>query len=159
MATDLGSLRAYYSRLSDEALMQVNRDDLVEAAQKCLDDEIAERRLDRRLDAEPAAPPVGDPNWTEGWESVCVFHSPGRGSLTDAPEADEARAAIADAGISCRIECAAADEAEGFAPGFEFRVMVPNGMLLRATSVLDVTIFNGDRRNCGKRTSPSSQTP
>jgi len=138
MATDLGSLRAYYSRLSDEVLLAVDRDELVEAEQTCLDEEIARRGLDNQPEPELATPPAADPGWTEGWVSVCEFGTPN--DPDNAPNADEARAVLRDAGIPCEIQARPHDEEN--VPGVIFQVMVPSAQLLHATSVLDMHIFN-----------------
>jgi hypothetical protein len=46
--------RRYYSGLSDEALLDVPREDLTTAAQVCYDAEVASRGLHREVDAESA---------------------------------------------------------------------------------------------------------
>ena len=45
MQIDLESLRRHYSSLSDEELLALNRDDLIEMAQKCWDEEVERRGL------------------------------------------------------------------------------------------------------------------
>ena len=59
MPVDLEYLRQHYASLSDDALLEINRADLVEAAQKCYDHELAARRL-------RSAEPVDDkPEWLD----------------------------------------------------------------------------------------------
>jgi hypothetical protein len=45
---------SYYADLSDEALQSIKREDLVEAARECLDQELASRNLPSSLDPERA---------------------------------------------------------------------------------------------------------
>jgi len=47
---------SYYADLSDEALQSIKREDLVEAARECLDQELASRNLPASLDVESAHP-------------------------------------------------------------------------------------------------------
>ena len=45
MPTDPEYLRRHYASLSDEALLEMDRSELVETAQKCYDDELQRRKL------------------------------------------------------------------------------------------------------------------
>ncbi len=44
MPVDLEYLRRHYASLSDEALLELDRSELVETAQKCYDEELARRK-------------------------------------------------------------------------------------------------------------------
>ena len=76
MHLDPDYLRKHYSLLSDEALLAVDRADLVEMAQKILDEEVGRRDLstrrtytnpsDEEAEADLEAPSDGDkPAWLE----------------------------------------------------------------------------------------------
>ena len=45
MPVDPEYLRAHYASLSDEALLAINREELVKTAQQCYDNELAQRDL------------------------------------------------------------------------------------------------------------------
>ena len=55
MQIDLESLRRHYSSLSDEELLALNRDDLIEMAQKCWDKEVGRRGLDQPQESDAAS--------------------------------------------------------------------------------------------------------
>jgi PhnB protein len=52
---DIDGIRRQYAELSDEALLEIERADLVEAARQCYDDEVARREL-KRAQVKQAAP-------------------------------------------------------------------------------------------------------
>jgi hypothetical protein len=162
MQLDPEYLRQHYDSLSDEALLAVDRNELVEMAQKILDEEVGRRGLARlgaarRMDSIPAQPDLyekgtefdgepsgsGDkPSWLE--DAAEVY------SYTDLPgtaaEAENARAVLEAAGIPCyldfrRISQKASADPE---PTHQWRLMVPGNLNLRATSVLEHDIFNLD---------------
>ncbi len=65
MDVTAADFRQHFEILSDEALLETNRDDLVEVARQCYDEEIARRGLNAAEEpaetpAEIAGPPVGD---------------------------------------------------------------------------------------------------
>ncbi len=53
MPADLKYLREHYASLSDDALLAIHREDLVETAQRCYDDEIKQRGLASGRRAKP----------------------------------------------------------------------------------------------------------
>ena len=55
MPVDRDYLREHYASLSDEALLEINREELVKTAQECYDDEVGQRGLDSGPDI-PAPP-------------------------------------------------------------------------------------------------------
>src|SRR5271166_5482493 len=74
MPVDPKYLREQYASLSDDALRAINRADLVEAAQRCYDDEVARRRAARHENPEADSEPLdnGDkPDWLE--DAAAVF--------------------------------------------------------------------------------------
>jgi hypothetical protein len=151
LKVDLAYLRRHFASLSDEALRAVNRAELVDAALKCYDEEVAQRQPARRQatappretpapeeEEQPAAElAVGasaEPGWMEKAACVCTFVYVPEGDA--AVQADEARQVLEDAGIPCRISL------EKSRDGSEYRVLVPDAHNLEAVSILDREIFN-----------------
>jgi len=153
MHLDPEYLRQDYSLLSDEALLAVDRADLVELAQKILDEEIARRDPSAPRtytnppddEAEADLEPSGDgdkPDWLEDAAEVysIVDHS------GTAPDAANARDVLEAAGIPCYLDLfeMPKEKSAGPEPTHRWRVMVPGKLNLRATSVLERDIFNPD---------------
>ena len=151
MQVDLDYLRSHYASLSDEALAAVNRSQLVDAAQKCYDEECA-RRTPARKPGAPARPQSieqieegegsgGRPRWVD--DAACVGAFVDRHGTNYAPDAEAAFDVLQDAGIPCYID---AQEVPGGTPGaqpqVEYRVLVPGALNLKAVSVLDLEIWN-----------------
>ncbi len=151
MQINLEDLRHHYASLSDDGLLEIDRSELTEIAQKCYDDECEQRQL-----TQPDAPEddyeehsreavdmdSGDkPDWLEDAACACTFSSdPGGASASDV---DNARDVLQTGGIPCyaylhRIDPPSADPK----PYYEYRVMVPGALNLEATSLLDKEIFN-----------------
>ncbi len=119
MRIDVKSLREQYAALSDDALLEINRGDLVQVAQGCYDDELRKRALDaestasRRRprvsadrpmpDSPGPEPPVYDeqagekPAWLD--EAAEVYSEYIRHGTAPAEEAARARDTLASAGI------------------------------------------------------------
>jgi hypothetical protein len=154
MPVDPEYLRRHYASLSDEALLEINRDELVDTARSCLEAELERRQL------YPAAEFMGDvepeeyeeeipldedqPEWLE--EGAEVFSAAVRPGMTSAPQAHHAREALRAAGIPCHLEIYE-EEAEEPAPQQtirRWRVLVPGKLNLFATGVLQRDIFNED---------------
>jgi hypothetical protein len=147
---DLEYLRQHYASLSDEALRAIDRTELVEAARQCYDQEVAQRKaslqrrsptpVDHRDDA--AGEVEGDkPNWLE--EAACVGTFVAYPGNDAGPAAVDAQNVLRAAGIPCHV---AGEEIVPEAPApqaqFEYRVMVPGALNLKAVSVLDKEIYN-----------------
>jgi hypothetical protein len=94
MQTSREDFMQHFSDLSDAALLEVSRDDLVQVARDCLDEEIARRGLNKTAPEPSAAAP--EPDHTEP-EVVVV------GEYQDAGEADLARALLRGAGIDAML--------------------------------------------------------
>jgi hypothetical protein len=155
---DVEGLRRHYESLSDEALLELDRSQLVEMAQKIYDEEIGRRDLD--LDAEvlgtvgPDEEGAGDdageweaggdgaPDWLEDAACACAFTMhPGH---PDTTEVEEACAALRDARIPCHVVVNDIPAPGGgrHAAQQEYCVMVPGALNLHAASVLDRDLFN-----------------
>jgi hypothetical protein len=146
MQIDLEHLREEYASYSDEALLAINRADLIEDARRVYDEELASRQR-----AEKSLPPEdetglslqqGDRDWLADAEEVfAAVNLPG---LAPAPEAVKARDALLAAGIPCHLELAEIpeDKSSGPSPTSYWRVLVPGQLNLYAANVLDRDIYN-----------------
>ncbi len=167
MQLDPEFLRQHYALLSDEALLAVDRSELVEMAQKILDEELGRRELaqprdsrrrhespstpgrtdpparEAEVDDEPAA--AGEkPGWLEGAAEVYSrLDFPGAAA---APDLADAREVLEAAGIPCYLELSdlLPEENVSQAPKRQWRLMVPGELNLQAASILDRDIFNAE---------------
>src|SRR5579862_7642631 len=119
MQPDPEYLRRHYSTLSDEALLEIDRDDLVEVARNILDSEVARRGLtlddaqeftddtpepnalasDEQLPEEQDGTP---PDWLD--EASEVFATVLRPGASDADQIDTARAVLRAGSIPCYLD-------------------------------------------------------
>jgi len=134
---DLEDFKRHYAMLSDDALLEINRDELVDAARVCYDAELADRKL-ARPDAEENVSALDHPGeevpGTEGGlELVATF-------LT-IEEANFARGLLQSADISCSFEN---DEAAAWSGMGELRLMVPASAYDRACEILETEISEED---------------
>jgi hypothetical protein len=146
---DLESLRRHYSSISDEELLALKRDDLIEVAQKCWDEEVERRGLDELRESEAASDDGAgetetsfegdlDPDWLQGAVCACSFVNDSGGSL-----AADAVKVLNGAGIPCEVTTVEISSAPGRPPAeYENRIMVPAALNLKASSILDKEIFN-----------------
>jgi hypothetical protein len=148
---DIERLRQHYRSLSDDELSALKREELTEAAGKCLEEECERRGLDAMQ--EPDRPPDDegydrtsfeapvDADWLQDAACACSFASqPGGSAATDA---ENARRALQDAGIPCQVSAVEVAPASGDQPAqHEYRVMVPGALNLEAASILDQEVFN-----------------
>ena len=121
-------LRKYYAGLSDEALLSIHRDELVDAAQECLDRELAGRNLHATPSAEE--PRVDD----EELVAVDSFVFP--------DEAKLARGLLEGAGIPCYL---ANEHTLGANWNLTnalggLKLMVPADLLLEAREILNARV-------------------
>jgi len=93
MDTSIQEFQKHYESLSDEALLEEHRNELVEPARKCLDAELARRGLTAQAQAAEAAEeqPSADPG--DQMVAAAVY--------SNMEEADLARALLESAGIEC----------------------------------------------------------
>jgi hypothetical protein len=166
MQIDPQYLRRQYSSLSDDALLAIDRSELVEIAQQQLDAEIdsrglSQRRRSKRSEEAPSArrPSVDaapeddaaqyedgeqyaedEPDWLEDAAEVYSrLDVPGR-----APSADlvDARDALEAAAIPCYFELTEVGEEAPVSSTHRWRLLVPGQLNLQATSILERDIFN-----------------
>ena len=157
MPVDRDYLREHYASLSDEALLEINREELVKTAQECYDDEVGQRGLASAPDV-PApphqtgrkavdhdAPGTNDkPDWLEeGAEVYSGMDVSGTGPTSDVVDA---RDALEAAGISCYLDLFEIPEDKRVyqKAAHQWRLMVPGTLNLHAASVLDRDIFNAE---------------
>jgi hypothetical protein len=132
---DLESLRQHYASLPDEALLAVDRDELVEAAQSCYDQELAQRELTDTSAEE-------EPDWLEEANCACTFTR--HQDTQTPPDAENAFDALTAAGIPCHLVIEKVDPPAERQSWFEYRVMVPANLNMQAASVLDKGVFNSE---------------
>jgi hypothetical protein len=134
---DLESLQRHYASLSDEELQALDRDELVEMAQACYDQELAQRKLTSGEDGDT-------PDWLEDAGCACTFYSQ-PGSQTAPDTSGDACSALDAAGIPCYLAMHKIDP-PSVAPQtrYEYRLMVPGNLNMQAASVLDKEIFNSE---------------
>jgi hypothetical protein len=148
---DIAYLRKHYSSLSDEALLDVDRTELTEAAQQCYDDELKDRRLTTapgfeatEQEEDDGGPPVIHDGGADESECVCSFPAPQGG----APPAGalDAQVVLQAAGIPCSLETHEFDEEEAVRQGplQALWVVVPGKLMMLARSLLDKEIFNAE---------------
>jgi hypothetical protein len=151
LKVDPESLRQHYRSLSDEELSALKREELIEMAQECYDQEWQRRGLVETQESElvegvedyeePSAVDEVEADWLQGAASVASFVSQPGGS--PASDADEARLALERAGIPCQISTVEVAPSTADQPAqYEYRAMVPGPLTLKATSILDKEIFN-----------------
>ena len=151
MQVDPESLRQHYRSLSDEELSALRREELIEIAQKCYDEERERRGLEETQESdlveggedyvEASAEGEAEPDWLQDAACVASFVSQPGGSA--ASDADATLLSLQRAGIPCQISTVEVAPASGDQPAqHEYRAMVPAPLTLKATSILDKEIFN-----------------
>jgi hypothetical protein len=136
---DPEDLRRHYAMLSDEALLDVDRSELVEDAQSLYDHQIRQRGLTPEGSADPTGDAEPKPGWLE--EAVCAAEF---GGMNSALDAENARDVLETAGIPCYLQMQEPDPSADRRrqSQSEFRLLVPGKFNLEAVSVLDKEIFN-----------------
>ena len=126
-------LRKQFDRLSDEALLEVDRDDLVDLAREIYDAELSARGLGRHAEKAPVV--SGEPELVP----VAVF-------MLNPAEAQIARALLEAAEIPCYLENEYTLNADRFLTGVVGgeRLLVPPDFLDRAREVLASSISDED---------------
>ncbi len=133
MQIDPEEFKRHYAMLSDEALLEIDRDELVDTARTYYDAELAERNL-AGTDAEESASTTEAAAQSEGdLQLVATFVS--------LEEANFARGLLRSADIPCSFE----NEQSAVWSGIgELRLMVPATEYDRACEILDTEISEED---------------
>jgi hypothetical protein len=158
MQLDPEYLRQYYGSLSDDALLAVDRDELVEVARAIFDREVHNRKLvqPEKISSEPdlvddvaefedESERAGEnPDWLDDAAKVYAYAVSSAGA--GFPAAADAREALAAAKIPCYIDfCEIQPEKSLFPYGtHRWRVLVPGKLSLPAENVLHRAIGNLD---------------
>jgi hypothetical protein len=142
MPVDPEYLRKQYASMSDDALLAVDRSDLVEVAQKCYDDELRSRAL--------STSGVDAPDWLDDAAEVISWAV---SSGQTQSRAEGTREVLDAAGIPCHLELTEAEEEEvhrDSKPTHWLRLMVPAKFSLQAASTLERDIYNQDFEDAWK---------
>ena len=123
MQVDLDDFRRRYAELSDDALLDLDRDDLVDLARDCYDAELSRRGLRRTSSSPPAMEAQDHGELVE----AAIFSS--------SSEADLARALLESAAIPCYLENEFAGKTLRASDGF--RLFVPAALLDNAREILN----------------------
>lgn len=123
MQVDLDDFRRRYAELSDEALLELDWDELVDLARDCYDAELARRGLLRSSTPPPATEVQDHGELIE----AAIFSS--------SSEADLARALLESAAIPCYFENEFARKTLRVSEGF--RLFVPTTLLENAREILN----------------------
>jgi len=126
MQVDLDDFRRRYAELSDEALLELDRDELVDLARDCYDAELARRGLHRSS----SSPPV-----TEVQDQGELIEA---ARFTSSSEADLARALLESAAIPCYVENEIAGKTLRVTDGL--RLFVPVSLVENAREILDAPV-------------------
>lgn len=129
MEVTAADFRKHFALLSDEALLEINRGDLVEIAQQCLDEEVARRQLNR---AEPRTETAREQPQHEASRAEELVHV---ATFLTGEELSMARGLLEEAAIPYHIENPLA--ALG---GIELRLMVPASLEEQALEILSAEI-------------------
>jgi hypothetical protein len=146
MPVDLEYLRHHYASLSDSALREINRAELVKEAQKIYDEELGRRDPIAPRVIEPPKPSLprsreGEkPDWLD--DAAEIFSHGNYAGSTPAPDVAEAGAILEAVGIPSYGELIE-DPPEPSSPARKrWRVMVPGNLNLYAASILERDMFN-----------------
>ena len=123
MQVDRDDFRRRYAELSDEALLELDRDELVDLARDCYDAELARRGLRRSSTSSPATEVQDHGELIE----AAIFSS--------SSEADLARALLESAAIPCYFDNEFAGKTLRMSEGF--RLFVPATLLENAREILN----------------------
>ena len=156
MRIDRRELGRHYSSLTDEELLSMRRDELTSTAQVIYDLEIARRGLgEKPADEEEIEKSVKglegvselldsdcpEPEWLDNAVCVCSFDiSPGSNSME---RASLAQNVLQNAGIQSHLTSVreTSDDGSG-SERTSINVMVPIGLTLHASSILERDLFN-----------------
>jgi hypothetical protein len=124
----LDDFRRHFELLSDEALLETSREDLVETARTCFDEEVSRRGLKPAAAEEPSEAPAPEPvNPDDQLVLIATFNI--------ADEANLARGLLESASIPLHL----ANEHLSLG-GFQLRLLVPAAYEEQALEILETQI-------------------
>ena len=130
MQIDPEEFRRHYASLSDEALLDIDREELVDVAQQCYDEELAQRGI--VFESEAAIVPEETATHEE-WVLAATY--------INGEEANLAHAMLESAAIPVRF---ASNNTSSWTGTGELRLMVPAAMLEEAEDILASQISDED---------------
>ena len=139
MEGTLADFRQHYELLSDEALLETNPADLIDAARQCFEEEVARRGLSLAAEASPEAA-QNESDAPVGEEEVLIA------TFTSGDELNLARGLLQSAQIPSRV-----DNPLAVMGGMELRLIVPAAFEEHALEILRPTKF--PTRNLPRRQS------
>jgi hypothetical protein len=143
MQPNLESLRHHYASLSDEALLDINRAELVEAARPLYDQEINQRNGTWDPAHDPLRLGVDPPDWIA--EGAQIFSVQAFRPDADQYQIEDRRAALEAAGIPCFVEFAETKyDAEPAGKYREWKLLVPGKYNIEAMSIIERDVENAD---------------
>jgi hypothetical protein len=134
MKADLDDFRRLYSSLNDEALLNIDRDELVPVAQQVYDAELSARGLDALAEEEEAAPT--QTAFGENLVEIAAFDNPS--------EASVARSLLRIAEIPCMLSTDLPLTGSILSVATDVRLYVPPEFVDQANEVLDHEISDED---------------
>jgi Putative prokaryotic signal transducing protein len=128
MEVSLDDFRRHFELLSDAALLETNREELIDVARECFDEEVERRGLNSTAGEEAAAETVPQPaNPSEELVVIATFNIP--------EDANLARGLLRSAEIPFHLE----NEYVALG-GFQLRLLVPAAFEEEAREVLEAEI-------------------
>ena len=134
MQIDPEDFKRHYAMLSDAALLEINRDELVDVARECYDAELVERNL--APEESLASTPVVETAAGQADGELQLV-----GMFLTMDEANFARGLLQSADVPCSLEN---ELSAGFSPTGALRLLVPASAYERACEILDTEISEED---------------
>ena len=134
MQIDPEDFKRHYAMLSDAALLEVNRDELVDVARACYDAELAERNLAAEA-SEPTAAAVEATAGQADGDLQLV------GTFLSIEEANFARGLLQSADVPCSLEN---EFSAAYSGTGALRLLVPASVYERACEILETQISEED---------------
>ena len=134
MQIDPEDFKRHYAMLSDAALLEVDRDELVDVARALYDAELAERNL-ALAEPQPVAPPLEALAGHADDELQLV------GTFLSMEEANFARGLLQSADVPCSLEN---EFAAAYSGAGALRLLVPASAYDRACEILETEISEED---------------
>ncbi|MDP8989638.1 MAG: DUF2007 domain-containing protein [Acidobacteriota bacterium] len=134
MQIDPEDFKRHYAMLSDAALLEIDRDELVEVARACYDAELAERNLATE-ETQPRAPAAEVTAGQADGELQVV------GTFLSLDEANFARGLLQAGDVPCSLEN---EFSAGYSAPGALRLLVPAAAYDRACEILETEISEED---------------
>jgi hypothetical protein len=130
---DPEDFKRHYAMLSDAALLEIDRDELVDVARTCYDAELAERDL-APDEPQPSAPALDTTSQADGDLQLV-------GTFLSIEEANFARGLLQSADVPCSLEN---EFSAGYSGPGALRLLVPASSYDRACEILETEISEED---------------